>query len=317
MKRVRYTALAAVLAVMMCLSACSGTDVPAGTDGSAGTGAPAGESGGAAQAAQATQTKQYVLISTLDNTTKGTIEVQLAADGTPLQARMPSTWDENLYQYALCTYDEQGRPLTGFELMPEFSPGSVDDNTGVYCPDGCLYEVGYTYDENGNVTKKTYSTREMMEGDENSVAQEARYYTYQYDESGNVSQREFFWAGDETPYITEIYLYDGQGRLAQIMRDYSSGIMAGTSDMDVYEYDENGHLKSAWLNLTDGGASYVPAEYTCDEQGRVIRYGRISSYDGRPLNIFEYEYGEDGQLVSLYYGAADRTQGGTLITEAR
>lgn len=306
MKKAKQAALAAILAGVLCLAACGGT----GATASAGAGAA---ENGTAGAAQATQTKQYVLTSTLDNTTKNTIEVQLAADGTPLQARMPSMWDDSIYQYALCTYDEQGRPLTGFELMPEFALGCVDDNTGVYSPDGYLYEVGYTYDENGNVTKKTYSTREMMDGDEDSVAQEMRAYTYQYDESGNISQRELFWAGEETPYVTETYLYDEQGRLAQIMRNYSDG----ASDMDVYEYDENGHLKSGWLCLKDGGASYIPAEYTCDEQGRVIHYGRISAYDGRPLNVFEYEYGEDGQLLSLYYGPADRTQGGVVIAAAQ
>lgn len=71
----------------------------------------------------------------------------------------------------------------------------------------------------------------------------------------------------------------------------------------VYEYDENGFIKSEEWDSIDGLNSYGRIEYTTDEYGRIIKSVEkgYNEFSGKQDDVWEYTYNEDGEIIKKEY----------------
>lgn len=198
-------------------------------------------------------------------------------------------------EHLLCenTYDEAGNELSGTEYN---SYGAVS----------AWFE--YTYGGNGKVQSKA-----LYRTDRNGNSYIAEECTY--DEAGQERSDAYYdvdWDGNTYLWLEEIY--DEYGKTLKTYynnREFESGIEI------TYEYDGSGHLlKSTWYDAADGSVQ-SRREYTCDEDGhvlRVTRYGYGYGYDGSEENLEgwdEYTYDASGNVLSAtVYGSDGEVRDG-------
>lgn len=124
------------------------------------------------------------------------------------------------------------------------------------------------------------------------------------------------WVKNANEKSWEKYVYDGVPYIAREIKYDSSGNVLSTLFFDsegnmymgyIYEYDANGNLL-VYESL--GGKHYRKEEYTYDENGNRIALEKYYDDEQEPRCRLEYEYNDDGQLISekRYYGKA--TYGG-------
>lgn len=133
-------------------------------------------------------------------------------------------------------------------------------------------QVLYVYDEQGRLIEKNevqsgrryeYTYQEEVEIETCFLSSGTQLWqkTYHLTESGQPSQIESVGAY-ETYTFTEIYTYDEQNRLTNIVRTY----MSGTQEEETYMYDEQGMLVEKTLYEDSEGVSRELREYLGNSQ---------------------------------------------------
>ena len=175
----------------------------------------------------------------------------------------------------------------------------------VYLPVEKIYDTGesytYAYDENGNMTEKTYS--------ENGI--EAYRYIYTYDENGNMI--EIFRCKNGISVLSATFTFDENGNKTVYYYDEYGEIK------QLRTFDKNGNI----IGLTDykNGEKRSCSTRTYDKDGNIIEstttyYGDYIEFFGVENGQSIYTYDRDGNLIELvHYEDGYETERFTYIYE--
>ena len=149
-------------------------------------------------------------------------------------------------------------------------------------PGGYTYE--YTYDENGNCTKKVYI--------ENGFPPESTYYTF--DEKGNMVKK------DESRPLSELHYSYDYNDAGQMIKEQDTASNGGST---TFEYDSRGLMIRKSKYLHDANEPYEIREYDYDATGNKIK--ETSSNNGTPFEYYTWTYDANGnmtsELLGIYY----------------
>jgi YD repeat-containing protein len=210
--------------------------------------------------------------------------------------------DGQVEQVMSYTYNEKGF-LTGEELLDV--DGSVlekrsfePDDQGriarefVHYADGSADRIEYAYDDAGRVVRKErYDDDDALESAENIVYE------------GEVVVCESVVDAEGEILSETLYIYDDNGRLAEIVSDNRE---EGLWFTKVYRYDDAGHRQAA-TTFNQEGEAVERILFENDEKGRPIqivdenrrqRNTIRMAYDERGEIIFQEEHDLNGELVN-------------------
>ncbi len=196
-------------------------------------------------------------------------------------------------------YDEYGNELSCFYVDENGEKGYV------------LREFVYTYDQFGNVTSytetsRTYGHKENVETINIDITYDdnnRKIFALHTDEKGK-GVCEYEWAYyDDGTVKEEIYRYGNATKgytliITEVYDKYGNLVKVTDSNGSIseWEYDENGNLLSK--KIYDEEEEYYEAEkYTYDGEGRLVRTDTYFTDPEKIASSYTYEYDEDGILV--------------------
>ena len=192
--------------------------------------------------------------------------------------------------------------------------------------DSTVISSSYTYDDNGNITKKETAATRAGKAYDYSIVNE-------YDDEGRITATGY-------SYVTEYFTYDGDGQLTRVDNGtnadrytsaYSYDSRGNVTSKKVYDYTRNETITSAPKEMTtftyantgwkDQLVAVNDVELTYDANGNVLTYGdrEYEWESGRNLkkitdgeNTYSYTYDESGirtsktvNGVTTYYNTKD------------
>ena len=192
--------------------------------------------------------------------------------------------------------------------------------------DSTVISSSYTYDDNGNITKKETAATRAGKAYDYSIVNE-------YDDEGRITATGY-------SYVTEYFTYDGDGQLTRVDNGtnadrytaaYSYDSRGNVTSKKVYDYTRNETITSAPKETTtftyantgwkDQLVAVNDVELTYDANGNVLTYGdkEFTWNTGRNLesitdgtNTYSYTYDESGirtsktvNGVTTYYNTKD------------
>ena len=192
--------------------------------------------------------------------------------------------------------------------------------------DSTVISSSYTYDDNGNITKKETAATRAGKAYDYSIVNE-------YDDEGRITATGY-------SYVTEYFTYDGDGQLTRVDNGtnadrytaaYSYDSRGNVTSKKVYDYTRNETITSAPKETTtftyantgwkDQLVAVNDVELTYDANGNVLTYGdrEYEWESGRNLkkitdgeNTYSYTYDESGirtsktvNGVTTYYNTKD------------
>ncbi|MBR1659530.1 MAG: hypothetical protein IJ705_04365 [Oscillospiraceae bacterium] len=161
-------------------------------------------------------------------------------------------------------FDEYGNPKTRTDV-------DGDETT--------VNTLVYTYDANGNITKRV---RTSETGYTNTL-------TYEYDAKGNTVKEDY---EDADISISTAYEYDANGFLVK----ETSTVAGGTTTTTVYENNEYGDAVKISLTTEEETLTYECA-YEYDAEGNATKM--TATFDDGTADVTTYEYDANGNLVKM------------------
>ncbi len=308
MRRIgRNTAVWAILAAALALTACSGEKAQvtvAAVENQKDAEAQQGdakedmaEDAVSQEAEEKTLDEPYVLVRETYTKNGTTTEYAYDEKGDLVSETVlyPDKPSESLFREYTTEYREDGsKVVQKAKTMANGEPIGQDHYEYEYNPEGLLIrttafsdgewngEVLYEYDEAGNLIRQggeqTYSLGSRMNQE------------LEYDEKGNLVKRTYLSSEGQVEEW-ETYEYDEDGREILLHVFNAAGEEKNQYERCEwkYEYDDKGRIIEEWKNGIEHGTNYQHTQYKYDEYGNVCKKADLSmntTYEYMPLSQY-------------------------------